>query len=188
MTCISDSCRTASDCTRHLSLLLQTDDTSTRLKAEKRIAALAEDLRALRSGSARNELVAAGSLLRARFTVDASGSRASLRPTDVLETAQGNPLVLGAVAVTAARQAGMALGLLAGARGRFVVAHATLARPLVLDLHDGFALRNVDGDESSFRWLCAHVTAQRVGELLAPQPVRRVRTGDTPARLVASPN
>jgi hypothetical protein len=170
MTCISGRCRAASDCTRHLSVLLQATGERPRADAEARVAALAEDLRALRSGSARNELVAAGSLLRARFAVDVSRTPASLRPADVLAQSSGNPIVLGAIAVAAARQAGMPLGLLAGPRGAFAVAHATLAKPLVLDLADGFALRSVAGDEPSYRWLCAHVTASHVGTLLTPAP------------------
>lgn len=175
MTCVSSRCRTAGDCTRHLSLLLDASTEQARADAEARVAALAEDLRALRSGSARNELVAVGSLLRARFAVDGSRSPQSLRPADVLVRSAGNPLVLGAVAVAAARQAGMPLGLLAGGRGAFAVAHATLAKPLVLDLASGFALRSVAGDEASFRWLCAHATARHVEGLLAAPASRAVR-------------
>ncbi|MCW2993061.1 MAG: hypothetical protein JWQ18_556, partial [Conexibacter sp.] len=71
----------------------------------------------------------------------------------------------------------IALGLLAGPRGTLALAHATLAEPLVLDLGAGFALRDVAGDESLHRWLCAHETACRIrAGLDALKPRRAVAT------------
>jgi hypothetical protein len=143
-----------------------------------RVAELADALGPLRSSSPRRELVACGALLAARFDVDVSGRIATLRADTVLREGRGAPLVLGAIAVTAAREAGIALGLLAGPRGRFAVAHAMLAKPLVLDLGEGFALRDIAGAEPSFRWLCAHAAAQRVA-----QGARRARRdGERAAR------
>lgn len=168
MTCTTDRCASASDCIRHVSLLLAA--TSGRgprrvAAADTALLALAGELRDLRSGSPKRELTACGALLAERFTVDLAGRPESLAPDAVLESGAGSPLVLGAIAVTAARQAGIALGLLAGPHGHYAVAHATYAKPLVLDLAEGFAQRSVEGREHLHRWLCAHETAQRVTEL-----------------------
>lgn len=168
MTCTIDRCASAGDCTRHLALLLTRSDARTARRsaaAEAALDRLAAELRELRSGSARRELRGCATLLQARFSVDLGGGRASLAPDRVLATGVGAPLVLGAIAATAARRAGIALGLIAGSHGRYAVAHATLAHPLVLDLGEGFAQRDVAGCEHHYRWLCAHETAQRVTEL-----------------------
>jgi len=178
MTCITDSCAAASDCTRHVSLLLAAagpDGPRGAARADADLQALAAELRELRAGSPRTELLACGRHLAARFSVDLAGAPESLSPAAVLTSGRGAPLVLGAIAVTAARQAGIALGLLAGPRGRYAVAHATHARPEVLDLDGTFAVRSVAGDEPLHRWLCAHETAQRVAELRTSRDRRTSR-------------
>ena len=162
MTCTTDACTWPCGCTRHAIMALEAVGGSATAFTAVQIAGLADALRPLRSPSARRELVASGRLLASRFDVDLSGRIASLRADAVLRAGRGAPLVLGAIAVTAAREAGMPLGLLAGPNGRLAVAHATLPTPLVLDLGERFALRDVGGAERSFRWLCAHETAQRV--------------------------
>lgn len=182
MTCITDRCSSAGDCTRHVSLLLASSGGAGPRRAagaDAALLALADELRALRSGSPRRELLACADHLAQRFTVDLGGRPATLAPDTVLTHGAGAPLVLGAIAVTAAREAGIALGLLAGPRGSYAVAHATLAEPLVLDIAGGFARRDVAGAESLHRWLCAHETAQRVAELRTATQ-RRTAAG-TPA-------
>lgn len=170
MTCITDTCTAASDCTRHVSLLLAaagTDGRQSTAAMHAALATLADELRPLRSASPRTELLACGAHLARRFAVDLVGGPASLSPAAALATGRGAPLVLGAIAVTAARQAGIALGLLAAPHGRYAVAHATHARPEVLDLDEAFALCSVAGREPLHRWLCAHETARRVAGLHA---------------------
>ncbi|PTL59099.1 hypothetical protein [Paraconexibacter algicola] len=169
MTCTTDRCATAADCTRHVALLLAGDRGTAAARsaaaADAALDDLAAALRACRSGSAARELRACAAVLAERFTVDLGGTPATLAPDRVLARGAGAPLVLGAIAVTAARRGGVALGLLAGPHGRYAVAHATYPKPLVLDLQEGFALQDVGGRESLHRWLCAHETAQRVAEL-----------------------
>ena len=172
MTCTTDACTWPCGCTRHAIMALEAVGGSATAFTAVQIAGLADALRPLRSPSSRRELVASGELLATRFDVDLSGRMASLRADTVLRAGRGAPLVLAAIAVTAAREAGIPLGLLAGQNGRVVVAHATLSRPLVLDLGERFALRDVAGEERSFSWLCAHETAQRVA-----RAARRARRG-----------
>lgn len=177
MTCPTHSCRSAPACTRHVARLLADATPAARALAEAQLDALAAELRTARSGAARRELVGAGELLRGRFSVDPGGDPATRRPADVLATGTGHPLVVGAIAVAAARRAGLTLGLLAGPRGRLAVAHTQLAQPLVLAAEPGLPLRSLAGDEPLFRWLCAEAAAARAGAL----PVRAA-----PAAVVAA--
>jgi hypothetical protein len=155
MTRIEDPRLHPSACTGHAEYLLAGESSGVE-EASLAIAELVLALRELRCASSRRELVAAGSLLRARFSSIADGGPETLSVVETLARRRGAPIVLGAIAVSAARRAQIPLGLLAGPGGRFAIAHATLARPLVLALEEEFALRDIAGEEPSYRWLCAH--------------------------------
>ncbi|WCB95243.1 hypothetical protein DSM104299_03986 [Baekduia alba] len=163
MTRTIDRCGAPQGCVRHALLALSATPDADAAAARRGLAELAGRLEAARSGAPRQELAACGELLAAAFTADRSGAPDSFRLDVALARGSGAPLILGAVAVNAARDAGIALGLLAGPAGRLVVAHAMLSRPLVLDLADDFAPRDIGGEEALHRWLCAHETARRVG-------------------------
>ncbi len=174
MTTTDDRLAQLSACTGHAECLLDCEPAGV-AEAMLAIDVLVLALGDVRSGSARHELVAAGSLLGARLSSVCDGGPETLSIVETLARRRGAPIVLGAIAVTAARRAHIPLGLLAGPDGRFAVAHATLARPLVLALDEDFALRSVAGEESSYRWLCAYATHERVAGMrstLARRPDR----------------
>jgi hypothetical protein len=168
MSATTDRCRVAKHCTSHARLALEATPAADAAAAASALDRLATELAAARSRSPRSELRACGELLAQRLRTDRDGGDDALRLDRVLASGRGAPVTLGAIAVTAARQAGIALGLLSGAYGRVVVAHATLPAPLVLDLQADFALRDIAGDEPLHRWLCAHETARRVQDQLHP--------------------
>jgi hypothetical protein len=130
--------------------------------AERSAAQLSALLTACRSASPRVELTGAGAALAAVLATDHGDDPDALRLDALLARGGGAPIALGALAVTAARGAGIALGLLAGPHGRLALAHALLAEPLVLDLGASFAPRRIAGEEPLHRWVCAHEAARRV--------------------------
>jgi hypothetical protein len=172
MSCAIDRCAAAVGCNSHVQLTLEAAPGVDAALVARMLGELTAALAGARAASPRGELIACGALLADRFTVDHSGAADALRPDLALSRRHGAPLVLGALAATAAREAGIALGLLAGPHGRLAVAHALLAEPLVLDLDAGFALRDIAGDEPLHRWLCGHETARRIAAGLDAQPSR----------------
>lgn len=183
MPCSTDRCPSARDCTRHVALLFAGGGLGPTRSgaADAALQALAAELRPCRSGDPAAELRDSARVLASRVRTDLTGDAASYAPDLVLERGAGSPLVIGAIAATAARRAGIALGLLAGPYGTYALAHATLAQPTVLDLADGFAARSVAGRESLHRWLCAHQTAQLVDAR------RRAHTAGSGSRRTATP-
>jgi len=173
MTCNAGRCAAAAGCSAHVRLALEATPGADAVRSAVLLDELAGVLAAARSGAPRAELRDCAALLAGRFTVAPARAGEALRVDLALERGTGAPLVLGAIAATAARRAGIALGLLAGPRGTFALAHATLAAPLVLDLGAGFAVRDIAGDEPLHRWLCAHETAARLRTGLAVPAPRR---------------
>lgn len=157
----------AQGCVRHDVLALAAAPGADAAGASRALDDLARTLRGARSRSARQELTASATLLAATLVADRSGTPETFRLDRALAAGYGAPVILGVIAVTAARQAGIALGLLTGPAGRLVIAHAMLAQPLVLDLDAGFGLLSIAGDEPLYRWACAHETARRVETALA---------------------
>jgi hypothetical protein len=72
----------------------------------------------------------------------------------------GHPLLLAIACAEAARRAGLAVGIVAGADGAFV-AHRELADPVLVDPARG-ALRDARTLETPVSWQCCHQVAARI--------------------------
>ena len=72
----------------------------------------------------------------------------------------GHPLLLAIACVEAARRAGLAVGIVAGAEGAFV-AHRELADPVLVDPAGG-GLRDARTLQAPVSWQCCHQLAARI--------------------------
>jgi Transglutaminase-like superfamily len=79
----------------------------------------------------------------------------------VVRDGTGHPLALAVVCVEAARRAGIALGVVAGAVGCFV-AHTMLDEPLLVDVARGGRLVEAGGRTDDIGWQCSHQVAARI--------------------------
>ena len=80
----------------------------------------------------------------------------------------GHPLLLAIACAEAARRAGLAVGIVAGAEGAFV-AHRELAEPLLVDPARG-GLRDARTLEAPVSWQCCHQVAARILTASASAP------------------
>ncbi|MEH3055426.1 MAG: hypothetical protein PGN13_15715 [Patulibacter minatonensis] len=154
------SCHGAAACRLHVEALLRLHGTPD--DAEWVRDSLDTLLPLARAGTPHAELDRVAELLRRRIAIDADGS---LDPSAFLRSPElpAHPVLAGALAVTAARAEGVALGVLTHHSGRLALAHASLPDPVVIELTTGYPQIDVTGSEAGWRWACAHELAALTG-------------------------